>query len=437
MSQKKILVWLSGGVDSAVSAYLLKEQGHDVSAGFMINYLTEDDSCPTRTDMAVAKEVAAYLQIPFFTFDFIEEYERKVLKYIFEGYKKWLTPNPDVFCNTWVKFDLFREEALSYGFDAVATGHYARISEQVQNTKYKIQNDKKEEISLNSPLEWGGGTMGTNMGVSGNSLLGTHHSSLLRWIDPDKDQSYFLAALSREQLEQAIFPIGNLPKSEVRAIARKAWLPNAERKDSQWLCFVGKVNFWEFLKAHIPAKKWNIVTTEGNIIGEHDGAFQYTIWQRKGIGVGGGPALYVVEKNVENNTIIVWEEDDPRLLSTTCTVWELNWLEDVSLPLNCEAQIRYRQEAQKCSLAEVQNTISPSFSDEVQRRSENPSLAIENKDNNNLDSRVKHENDGQHFSINSLVIEVSFENPQRAITPGQVCVFYDGETVLGSGIIMM
>lgn len=124
-------------MDSAVSAYLLKEQGYDVSGGFMINYLTEDESCPTRTDMAIAKEVAEYLQIPFFTFDFIAEYEQKVLKYIFEGYKKGLTPNPDVFCNTWIKFDLFREEALSYGFDAVATGHYARIQ---HNTEEIIKN---------------------------------------------------------------------------------------------------------------------------------------------------------------------------------------------------------------------------------------------------------------------------------------------------------
>ncbi len=402
MSQKKILVWLSGGVDSAVSAYLLKEQGYDVSGGFMINYLTEDESCPTRTDMAVAKEVAEYLQIPFFTFDFIEEYEQKVLKYIFEGYKKWLTPNPDVFCNTWVKFDLFREEALSYGFDAVATGHYAQI--KIQNTKDKIHSER---------------------------------ISLLRWIDPDKDQSYFLAALSREQLQQAVFPIGNLPKSEVREIARKAWLPNAERKDSQGLCFVWKVNFGDFLKAHIPAKKGPIIDTAGNILGEHDGAFQYTIWQRKGIGVGGGPALYVVEKNVETNTLIVWQEDDPRLLSTTCIVWELNWLKDIALPITCEAQIRYRQAPQKCSLAEIQNTASPSCSDEVQRRSENPSVTIKKRKDNDLDSRVKPENDGQHFSINSLVIEVSFEVPQRAITPWQVCVFYDGDTVLGSGIIMM
>lgn len=342
---KKVLVWLSWWVDSAVSAYLLKKQGYDVSAGFMINYLTDDDSCPTRLDMAVATEVAEYLDIPFFTFDFIEEYEKKVLRYIFDGYQKWLTPNPDVFCNTWIKFDLFREEALSYGYDMVATGHYS----QIRHTE-------------NSDLE------------------------LLRGVDLEKDQSYFLSALTKEQLRQAIFPLGGLQKSEVRDIARDVWLPNAERKDSQGLCFVGKVDFSSFLKQHIPSQKGSILDVQWRVIGEHDGAFQFTIGQRKGIAVGGWPALYVLGKDVKNNTITVGI-DDERLFSSRCSLVDINLLSE-ELPKKCSAQIRYRQAPQFCTL--------------------------------------------ETWDKSTTVI---FDTPQRAVAPGQVCALYEGDRVIWSGII--
>ena len=425
MKRKKVLVWLSGGVDSAVSAYLLKEQGYDVSAGFMINYLTDDDSCPTRVDMAVAQEVAAYLDIPFFTFDFIAEYEKRVLNYIFEGYKQGFTPNPDVFCNTWIKFDLFRQEALSYGYDAVATGHYARVSEQKQkaNLSPNPSPERRGELSEDflkisdftpSPVRGGAGR-----GSQWEAWVNENYSELLRWIDPEKDQSYFLSALSREQLEQVFFPIGNLEKSEVREIARKAGLPNAERKDSQGLCFVGKVDFASFLKSHIPTQKWVITDTQGNILGEHDGAFQFTIGQRKGIGVGGGPALYVLEKDVKQNIVIVWEENDSRLFRTTCTLTQMNWLADVTFPLHCEAQIRYRQKAQKCLITHLTPNPSPKRRGETH---ETPSP---------LRGGLGR---GEQEEVWSE-IEVIFSEPQRAITPGQVCALYDGDRVLGSGII--
>lgn len=244
------------------------------------------------------------------------------------------------------------------------------------------------------------------------------HGGLFRWIDSEKDQSYFLSALTPEQLKQALFPIGHLQKSEVREIARKAWLPNAERKDSQGLCFVGKVNFAEFLKSHIPEKKWQILDTSWKILGEHDGAFQYTIGQRKGIAVGGWPALFVLEKDVKNNVIIVWPEDDPRLFRTSCVLTDMNWLVDVKLPLQCEAQIRYRQKAQSCH-------VNVSQRQKAKGKRQKEGIDIEQ----NLQFCPA---DG---GIEFWIVEVTFDTPQRAITPGQVCALYDSERVLGSGII--
>lgn len=350
-SSKKILVWLSGGVDSAVAAYLLKQQWYDITAGFMINYLApEGEECPTREDIEVAKEVAEYLQIPFFTFDYRDEYEEKVLGYMYEGYKKWITPNPDIMCNSEIKFRVFLDEALELWFDAVATGHYARI-------------------------------------VKENGYL-----KLLKWIDQNKDQSYFLAWLTQDQLSKALFPIGHLQKTEVRDIARNIGLPNAERKESQGICFVGKVDIKDFLQKKIPNSKGDIVDTSWKILGKHKGVFYYTIGQRKGLEVGGMPEpIFVMKKDIKNNKLIVWYGKDEELYCDTLVVDELHFLwEEVRFPKKSSAKIRYRQADQNCEV----------------------------------------------LFLNNGTYKVIFETPQRAIAAWQIIAFYDGDELWGSGVIV-
>ena len=313
----RILVWLSGWVDSAVTAYLLKKEGHDVTAGFIINYLDENNpNCPTREDIKVAKEVAQYLEIPFFTFDYRDEYEQKVLDYMYEWYRKWITPNPDIMCNSEVKFKVFQDEAMELGFDKIATGHYARIK------KWK----------------------------------------LLKWVDENKDQSYFLAWLNQEQLSKALFPIGELEKTEVRKIAREAGLPNAERKDSQWICFVWKVNMVEFLEKKIKPKKWIIKDTSGKILWEHKWVFYYTIGQRKWLDIWGqSEAIFVVKKDLEKNEIIVWTSADLELYSDNLVMKNINILSTEGFsPLNnwqwwkAKCKIRYRQADQDCEVIKLE-----------------------------------------------------------------------------------
>lgn len=311
----------------------------------MINYLYEENpwNCPTLADLEEAKKVATYLGLPFFTFDYREEYERRIVDYIYREYEKGNTPNPDVFCNNLVKFDLFLEEALSLGYDAIATWHYA-------------QNDE--------------------------------NGNLYKGKDPLKDQSYFLSRLSSFQLSKAIFPIGHLPKSEVRSIAEKAWLPNAKRKDSQWLCFIGKVSMKEFLERRFPKKPGNIINTDGKVIGKHEWAFSYTIGQRKGIEVWGGPALFVIAKDTKNNTITVGTTEELTLYRKECTL--IDWVGKVPESWKkYQAKIRYRQEDQVVSI--------------------------------------------QSFEDRFII---SFDTSQRAITPGQICVIYEDVQVVWSGIIV-
>ena len=390
---KKILVWLSGWVDSAVAAYLLKKEWYDVTAGFMINYLApEGEVCPTREDIEVAKEVANYLEIPFFTFDYRDEYEEKVLNYMYEGYKRWITPNPDIMCNSEIKFKVFLYEAMELGFDAVATGHYARI------------------IPHPNPLPWGRGDelQASQISVAPFSSKGERIqdrgdierekiNTLLKWVDTTKDQSYFLAGLSQEQLSRALFPIGHLQKSEVREIARQAWLPNALRKESQGICFVGKVDMKDFLQKKIPNSVGDIVDINEKILGKHKGVFYYTIGQRKGLWVWGmKEPIFVMKKDIKNNRLIVWYWEDEELYSDTLYIDELHFLSsEVELPKDCHAKIRYRQPDQAC---------------EIRDRSHETGLP------------------GKY--------EIKFQNPQRAIASGQIIALYDGDELWGSGIII-
>jgi tRNA-specific 2-thiouridylase len=348
---KKILVWLSGWVDSAVTAYLLKKEWYDVTAGFMINYLApEGEFCPTLWDLEEAKKVAEYLDIPFFTFDFRDEYEKKVLNYMYEWYSKWITPNPDIMCNSEVKFKVFLDEALESGFDMVATWHYARIS---------------------TDESW--------------------ISHLLKWVDNNKDQSYFLAGLSQFQLSKSLFPIGHLEKPRVREIAREAWLPNAERKDSQGICFVWKVNMSDFLEKKINPKSWKVLDTSGNILWDHKGVFYYTIWQRKGLDIWGqAEPIFVVRKNIEANEIIVWTQKDLALYNDMLFVKTWNYLSDenIKFPLKAKTKIRYRQDDQDCLISKTE-----------------------------------------------WGYEVKFEQDQRAIAAGQICAVYLEDELIMSGII--
>lgn len=353
--QKKILVAMSGGVDSSVAAALLKKQGYLVTGGFMKNFSSEswqgviENDCPWQKDMGDVQKVCAKLGIEFRTFNFEKEYSGKVIEYFFSEYAAGRTPNPDIMCNKEIKFGLFLDEAVKLGFDYIATGHYARVVES------EIKNYE-----------------------------------LCKGKDIKKDQSYFLYALNQFQLARTLFPIGEYTKVRVRELAREFGLPNAEKKDSQGLCFVGHINLREFLKQRLPEKVGEIVDASGKVIGTHPGAWYYTIGQRHGLGIGGGEPYYVTQKDVVNNRITATAMEYAGLVHHTQTkIHDMHWInEEPRFPLECKAKIRYQQAEQSCVVS-------------------------------------KRETGGV----------VNFKTPQFAPAPGQSIVFYDNDIVLGGAVM--
>ena len=358
---KKVLVGLSGGVDSAVAACLLKKQGYDITCAFMRNWdsMAEDDFagnptindpvCPQEADWMDARSVADALGLPLLRIDFIKEYWDDVFHTFLEEYKKGRTPNPDILCNRYIKFDSFMKFAQEKGFDTVATGHYAKMSQE------------------------------------------NGHNVICKADDRNKDQSYFLAEIHREVLDHVMFPLGNITKPEVRAIAEELELSIAKKKDSTGICFIGERHFREFLSNYLPMQPGEIINiVDGSTVGTHQGVMYYTIGQRKGLDIGGIGPFYVIGKDVIRNQLYVTDENNQHwLYSDSCLVSHVNFLADRKLPMHCCAKFRYRQPDNEVDL-------------------------LENADGTLL---------------------VRYPQTIRSVTPGQEAVFYDGDVMIAGGRI--
>ncbi|MCC7357298.1 tRNA 2-thiouridine(34) synthase MnmA [Candidatus Uhrbacteria bacterium] len=355
--QKTVLVGMSGGVDSSVTAALLVREGYRVIGGFIKNWSDSKElwtgECAWRSERRDAMRVAARIGIPLITFDFEKNYREKVVAEIFRGYEAGETPNPDVLCNEAIKFGLFYDEAMKLGADYVATGHYACID----------RIPKKEEVHL------------------------------IRGIDPNKDQSYFLYRVPQNVLQKTLFPIGNLYKTQVRKLATEFSLPIAEKPDSQGICFIGKLDMQEFLRKKIPAKPGDIVDEKRNILGKHSGLDGYTIGQRHGIHVSKGEqAWYVAKKDMKTNQLmIVQGAEHPLLFQNSTILNDLHWTRGLPPTANfdCVVQVRYRQNPISCHASMKSN--------------------------------------GQ--------LELIFAQPVKAVAPGQSAVLYQENECLGGGVI--
>lgn len=357
-SQKKVIVGMSGGVDSSVSAYLLQQQGYHVAGLFMKNWEEDDDEeyCSAATDLADAQAVCDRLGIELHTVNFAAEYWDNVFELFLQEYRAGRTPNPDILCNKEIKFKAFLEFAAEdLGADYIATGHYVR----------------RQDVN----------------GVC----------RLLRGVDSNKDQSYFLYTLSHEQIAQSLFPVGELEKPEVRRIAEQLELATAKKKDSTGICFIGERKFRDFLGRYLPAQPGAIVTVDGKSVGEHQGLMYHTLGQRKGLGIGGtkdggDDPWYVVDKDVANNILVVAQgHEHPRLMSVGLIAQQLHWVDRQTLTreLRCTVKTRYRQQDIPC-------TVTP---------------------------------------LDNQRVSVRFTEPVAAVTPGQSAVFYQGEICLGGGVI--
>ena len=351
MNKNKVLVGMSGGVDSSVSAFILKKEGYEVHGLFMKNWDDDDGSpyCSIKEDFMDAAFVADQLEIPLLEVNFAKEYKEKVFSYFLEELKKGRTPNPDILCNKEIKFKKFYDYALSKGYDYIATGHYA-------NTK----EDK-----------------------------------LYKAMDTNKDQTYFLHAIDKEVLKRTLFPIGSMDKEQVRQIARENSLITSDKKDSTGICFIGERPFPDFISNYVSEKIGKIVDENGNELGEHKGLQYYTLGQRQGIGIGGqkgnnNEPWYVAGKDMDTNTLIVVQgNDNPLLFSRELITRNLYLLnEDIEQKFNGAAKVRYRQEDQKCEIEILEGKI-----------------------------------------------QIRFEKPQRAVTPGQSVVIYKNNECLGGGEI--
>ncbi len=350
LDDKKVVLGLSGGVDSAVAAYLLKKDGYDVSGVFLRNWTEDDETgvCTSKIDREDAMRVASKLGISFITLDYEKEYRERVFSFLLKGLSEGLTPNPDVLCNPLIKFEALSAIADKVGAKWIATGHYARR-----------ENEK-----------------------------------LLAGIDKEKDQSYFLSRLTPDQLKRSLFPIGIYTKTQVREMAKEIGLHLAEKASTSGICFIGERNFVDFIRERVPAKKGPIITTDGKVVGEHTGLPFYTIGQRHGFGhaESGGIPYYVAQKRFKENTLVIAPAYDETLFKTEVTVIYPHWLvKTPELPLKCQCRIRYRQALVACQV-------------------------LPNSEENDK-------------------LKIVFNDSQRAVTPGQYAVFYDGDVCLGSAMI--